>query len=306
MNTGGPRNYLAMKRWTSIADLCAKNAAPHPVALVGAPVKLGSVTPGACDLAPGVIRAAMKRTGVYDVETGREISTAINDVGDLDVARCTPADCFEPVRNGVRALTDDHGLTIMLGGNNAITRPGVHGLGDLANVGLVTLDAHFDMRDTSDGLGNGNPVQALLDDGMAGANIAQIGLAPFANARYMHDAARAAGNTLYTMADVRRRGVSEILAEALDTLSRRCERIYVDFDIDVIERGLAPGAPGARPGGMSTVEFFDAARIAGAHKKVAAVDLAEFDPSLDVSDITALIGARWVAELLAGFETRNG
>ena len=33
------------------------------------------------------------------------------------------------------------------------------------------------MRDTHEGLGNGNPVRALLEDGLPGANIAQIGLA---------------------------------------------------------------------------------------------------------------------------------
>ncbi len=285
--------------------LCERDAA-GPVALLGAPVKLGSVTPGACDLAPGAIRDAMKRTGTYDVETGQEIDIVVHDVGDLDVASLSPAGCFDPVRDGVRALAKKSDLTVLLGGNNAITRPGVHALGDLDAVGLITLDAHFDMRDTGEGLTNGNPVQALLDDGMPGANITQIGLAPFANARYMHDAARAAGNTTYTMADIRGRGIADVVAEALRALSARCDRIYVDFDIDVIERGLAPGAPGARPGGVTTAEFFTTARLAGAHEKVVAVDLAEFDPSLDVSDITALVAARWVAELLIGFASRTG
>ncbi len=288
-----------------MAGLLRRGAVACPVSLVGAPVKLGSVTPGACDRAPNVVRAAMKRMGTYDVETGQEIDVPIRDASDLDVAALSPAAAFEPVREAVRAMAETSDLAIVLGGNNAITRPGVHGLGDLSAVGLITLDAHFDMRDTSEGLTNGNPVQALLDDGMPGANIAQIGLAPFANAQYMHDAARAAGNAIYTMADVRRRGIADILNKELDALTARCDRIYVDFDIDVIERGLAPGAPGARPGGLTTLEFFTAARIAGAHPKVAAVDLAEFDPSLDVSDVTALVAARWVADLLAGFTARK-
>ena len=55
----------------------------------------------------------------------------------------------------------------------------------LDEVGLITLDAHLDMRDLADGLGNGNPVRALIDDGLPGANIAQVGLAPFANSRAM-------------------------------------------------------------------------------------------------------------------------
>ena len=302
----GPSESLAMKKWNSIADLLQSGINDAPVSLIGAPVKLGSVTPGACDRAPDVLRRALKRMGVYDLETGVEATSLIYDAGDLDVAALSPAECFEPIRNGLEKVVGDSEFTIVVGGNNAVTRPGVHALGDLNKTGLITLDAHFDMRDTSDGLTNGNPVQALLDDGMRGANIAQIGLAPFANAKYMHDAAREAGNKLYTMADVRARGIEAVMAEALAVLSEHCERIYVDFDIDVIERGLAPGAPGARPGGMPTADFFAAARLAGAHRKVVAVDLAEFDPSLDVSDITALVAARWVAELLCGFETRKG
>ena len=41
---------------------------------VGAPLAAGSVTPGACDLAPALLRQTLKRIGRYDVETGRELS----------------------------------------------------------------------------------------------------------------------------------------------------------------------------------------------------------------------------------------
>ncbi len=281
-------------------------AGAEKVALVGAPVAQGSVTPGACDRAPETVRAALRRMGTYDIETGRDLSAGIRDAGDLDVAGLTLSDGFAPIRESLRSLVRSHDLTIMLGGNNAVTRPGVHALdADLSRIGLITLDAHFDMRDTAEGLSNGNPVQALLDDGMPGENIAQIGIAPFANAKYMHDAARAAGNRIYTMADCRRRGVAAVMTESLDLLAERCDALYIDFDIDVIERGLAPGAPGARPGGMTTDAFFRAARIGAAHPKVRAVDLTEFDPALDVSDVTALIAARWVAEILAGYERRE-
>ena len=34
------------------------------------------------------------------------------------------------------------------------------------------------------------------------------------------------------------------------------------------------------------------------------VDLTEFDPSLDVSDISALTAGRWVCEILAGYSGR--
>ncbi len=40
--------------------------------------------------------------------------------------------------------------------------------------------------------------------------------------------------------------------------------------------------------------FFEAARCLGAEPKVRLVDFTEFDPRLDVSDITALTAGRWV------------
>jgi formiminoglutamase len=55
---------------------------------------------------------------------------------------------------------------------------------------------------------------------------------------------------------------------------------------------------------MAADDFFAAARLLGAHPKVRLVDLTEFDPSLDVAEITAFTAGRWVAEILAGFSAR--
>ncbi|MFQ5347670.1 MAG: arginase family protein, partial [Rhodothalassiaceae bacterium] len=116
--------------------------------------------------------------------------------------------------------------------------------------------------------------------------------------------AQEAGITIHTMADVRRDGLLPLVERELARLAQLAEAIYVDFDIDVIARNEAPGAPGARAGGITVADFFAAARRIAMHPKVRAVDLTEFDPSLDVSDMTALVAARWFAEILAGFATR--
>ena len=82
------------------------------------------------------------------------------------------------------------------------------------------------------------------------------------------------------------------------------DAIVLDCDIDVIDRAQMPGAPGARPGGMHVSDFFAAVRrIAGDHR-VRIIDLTEWDPSLDATDLSALTAARWVAECVAGFENR--
>lgn len=293
------------RSWFSAADLLTQDSSA-PVALLGAPLGLGSITPGKCDLAPATLRAAMKRMSVYDLETETDLSALrVFDAGNVDVEQTLPAGALAPIVSRMRPLLDAHKLTMLIGGNNAITRPAVHALDPtLQRVGLLTLDAHFDLRDTDCGLTNGNPIQALLEDGMPGAHIAQIGLLPFANTKKAHEKAKAAGIYVATAAACRAQGLAATAENALARLSAKCDMIHVDFDIDVVERHAMPGAPGARPGGLAVQDFFDATRLICAHPKVKSVDLTEFDPSLDVAAISALTAARWACEVLAGYLKR--
>ena len=293
-----------MAGWPNLSDLLSSEHKDASVALLGVPIATGSVTPGRCDLAPQVLRNTLRRIGRYDVETGRELGTRIADRGDVAVADLSIEEATPGTIEAIAASAGAHALTLLIGGNNAVTRPAVLALGaDLRNVGLVTLDAHFDMRDLDQGLGNGNPVRALLQDGLPGSNIAQVGLASFANSRAMHQDAAEAGNLLITIGDVRRDGISHAIDRALDHLSH-CNVIAVDCDIDVIDRSQFPAAPGARPGGMRVEDFFCAVRRLASDPRVRIIDLVEWDPPLDATDLSALTAARWVAECLAGYEMR--
>jgi formiminoglutamase len=288
--------------WHSMADLIGD----HPdasVAIVGAPLNERSLTPGRCDLAPAALRAVLPRFSVYDVETGLDLSgLRIHDAGDVTLKALSPTDAFEPVRDAVKAQSH-RALTVLVGGNNAVTRPGVHALG-IQRTAVLTLDAHFDLRDTDQGLTNGNPIQALLEDGLDGRRISQIGLAAFANTRRAHDKAKAAGISVRMARECRERGLAVVVAEELERLAGLVDMIFVDFDIDVIDRSQWPASPGARPGGVSVTDFFDAARVIGAHPKVKAVDLTEYDPSLEVGNLGSLTVGRWFCELMAGFVSR--
>ncbi|MEO7240201.1 MAG: arginase family protein [Sphingomicrobium sp.] len=293
-----------MSGWPNLSELIVAADGDAPVGLVGAPLAAGSVTPGACDQAPALLRATLKRIGRYDVETQRELAVQVADRGDVALAGLSIEEATGPIRDAVAASAAAHALTLLVGGNNAITRPAVLGLGgDIAKVGLITLDAHFDMRDTGAGLSNGNPVRALIEDGLPGANIAQVGLASFANSMGMHRDAIAAGNLVVTIGEVRDHGIQRAIDRALEHVSQ-CDALVVDCDIDVIDRAQLPGAPGARPGGMAAIDFFWAVRRLAADNAVRVIDLTEWDPALDSSDLSALTAARWLAECLAGFELR--
>jgi formiminoglutamase len=291
--------------WPNISDLMVAAGEAAPIGLLGVPLAAGSVTAGRCDLAPGMLRGVLRRIGRYDVESQRELASRIADQGDVAIEGMTIEQATGPVRAAVAASVAAHALTLVIGGNNAVTRPAVLGLGlALEEVGLVTLDAHFDMRSTAEGLGNGNPVRALIEDGLPGRNIAQVGLASFANSGTMHRDALAAGNLVVTVEEARREGIASAIERALAHVAH-CRAIVVDCDIDVIDRSQFPGAPGARPGGMAIGDFFAAVRMLAAEPKVRVIDLTEWDPPLDPSDLSALTAGRWLAEVLAGSETRR-
>jgi arginase family enzyme len=291
--------------WPRAKAWLAGDHHPEPVArlaVMGVPLHLGSITETRADIAPAAVREALTGFSVWDGE-GDLRRVAVRDLGDLGLADSSPEDAVSPVMEAMAGAEAD--AVVLLGGDNSITRPGVHGL-DLPfdRVGLLTLDAHFDLRDTAAGMLNGNPVRARLEDGLPGENIAQVGIQPFANSPEYAAVARDAGIAVVPAEEVRARGIEAAVAEALARLEERAEAIYVDLDVDVLDRAFAPACPGARPGGLTPSDLNAAARLAGAHPKVRAVDLVEVDPTEDVAAVTVLATAAALLSFAAGLATR--
>ena len=82
-----------------------------------------------------------------------------------------------------------------------------------AATGLITIDAHFDLRD---GVSNGSPVRRLVEDGLDPRRIVQLGIADFANSVAYAQRAADWGITVVTLDDVRRRGADDVAAQALE------------------------------------------------------------------------------------------
>src|SRR6478736_5244240 len=118
-----------MNAWPNLSDLLITDDSAVPIGLVGAPLAAGSVTPGHCEEAPARLRKALKRIGRYDVEIGRSIFTPVRDRGDVMLDAMTIEEASDPIREAVAASVADHALTLLVGGNNAVTRPGVLGMG---------------------------------------------------------------------------------------------------------------------------------------------------------------------------------
>jgi formiminoglutamase len=268
--------------------------------MLGAPVALGSPSCGRYDLAPQAIRAALDRYSTYDVEFGRDLrALAVHDCGDLKIAGLRPEQAAGPIREAVSKAVKHSAAVAILGGDNSITYPAA-----TSATGLLTFDAHFDLSAMDNGLTNGNPIRALLADGFPGGQIVQVGIQSFANSRAYADVARQAGITFITLEQVRLRGIENVTAEALTQLSNSADFIYVDFDLDVLDRAFAPAASGSRPGGLAPWELRRAARICGLHPRVRAIDLVEIDPTRDVADATALAAAACFLSFTSGLHQR--
>ena len=288
--------------WQRANTLFKPNLKQADIALLGFPVHKSSITPNSCHLAPKAIRSALARYSTYSASTDVDLrDLKITDLGDVTGADSNNGK--KVIAKKVNGLLDKYGLLIALGGDNSITYTVASGLfGDLSRVGLITLDAHHDLRD---GNTNGSPVWRLIQAGLPGKNIVQIGISDFANSKEYSKRAKEAGIFVITRAQLRDKSIADAMKQAFAHLGRNVDHIYVDLDVDVCDRSVAPASPAATPGGISADELRQAAFLAGANYKVRAVDITEIDPKRDSKDErTVRLAALLVLEIAAGYKTR--
>jgi len=288
--------------WQRANTLFKPNLKQADIALLGFPVHKSSITPNSCHLAPKAIRSALARYSTFSASNDVDLrDLKITDLGDVTGADSNNGK--KVIAKKVNGLLDKYGLLIALGGDNSITYTVASGLfGDLSKVGLITLDAHHDLRD---GNTNGSPVWRLIQAGLPGKNLVQIGISDFANSKEYSNRAKEAGIFVITRAQLRNKSIADAMKQAFAHLGRNVDHIYVDLDVDVCDRSVAPASPAATPGGISADELRQAAFLAGANYKVRAVDLTEIDPKRDSKDErTVRLAALLVLEIAAGYKTR--
>ena len=194
----------------------------------------------------------------------------------------------------------DAALVIAVGGDNSLTYSVAQGA---QASGLITIDAHFDLRD---GVSNGSPVRRLVEDGLDPSRIVQLGIADFANSAAYARRAHELGITVVTLDDVRRRGAAEVATHALEIAGADGGAVHVDIDVDVCDRAVAPGCPASVPGGLQAWELRALVRALASDPRVASADIAEVDATADAADLrTVRLAALCVLELLAGLAARR-
>lgn len=288
--------------WPRAGHLLAAGDGACDVAIIGLPAHATSLSPTHAHETPAAVRAALLRYSTWAGDHGVDVADLRwRDAGDVDP---DGADGLRRVGDAIGALLPAARLIVGIGGDNSITYAMGMGLwqGDPSRGGLITVDAHHDLRD---GTSNGSPVRQLVDAGMPGERIVQLGIADFANSRAYADRARDLGITVISRSELARRGVDDAMAEALDIAGRAPGGVHVDLDVDVCDRSVAPGCPASVPGGLSAHELRRLAFLAGASPLVRAIDIAEVDATVDAADQrTVRLAALLVLEAAAGLLCR--
>jgi formimidoylglutamase len=294
-------------QWPTAADWLRPGADKAPaepeLAVLGIPLSVTSITqPAGAHETPEAIRRRLAVLSTYHSERDVDVGDlAVVDFGDLDV---------QPSNKEIAAATRDvvreAPMAVLLGGDNAVTYAAMLGMAGegIDGWGLVTLDAHHDVRTYEGRPGNGSPVRALIDAGLPGNQVVQVGIAGFSNSvahrRWCDDV----GIDVVTAAEVRFGTIEDVLVEAFDRLALSVDHIYVDLDVDVVDSAFAPACAGARPGGLSPGELLAAAFLAGRNPRVRAVDIVEVDATRDLADRTVDVAALCLLNAAAGLHER--
>jgi formiminoglutamase len=278
---------------------------PYDLTVLGVPAHRTSISATGADATPAAIREALARFSTYawahDVDVADLTAVDAGDVDDPD-----GEEGEERVIARVAELIPKTRLLVALGGDNSITHSVARGVwaDRVGSAGLITLDAHHDLRD---GISNGSPVRRLVEAGLAGKYVVQIGIADFSNSREYAARARDWGITVVTRDALRRRPIVDVVLEALAIAGGGGGPVHVDLDVDVCDRSVVPACPAAAPGGITADELRQVAFLAGRSPRVSSLDITEIDATADAPDgRTVRLGALLVLEAACGLAGRAG
>jgi arginase len=292
----------------------------NKLSMIGVAIDLGAGTPGV-SLGPAAIRYAgiherMTNIG-YDaqdegdiVAIKQEVSTSANThLKNLDeVARVNSLLC-ERVDSVMRAGR----FPLVLGGDHSIAIGTIAGvLQHVEKLGVIWFDAHGDINteETSpSGNIHGMPVAVSLGHGhdlltkiggadkkISSENIVFIGCRDLdAGERKM---LKEFGIKVFTMHEVDRLGMTEVMNQAIEIASNGTDGIHVSFDMDSMDPVYAEGTGTRVPGGLTYRESHLALEMIAETEKVVSAEFVEVNPIIDNKNQTAKTAVALIGSLM--------
>ncbi|MFJ9712722.1 formimidoylglutamase [Streptomyces sp. NPDC101234] len=288
-------------RWHHVVSSDADHAEPCDVAFVGfrsdEGVRRNKGRQGAAN-GPRALRGAL---------ASMALPTPLQalDVGDIEVRDGNLEAGHQRLGQVITSLVDRGHPVVVLGGGHEVAYGSYLGLADSSalreggRLGVLNLDAHFDLRDDAQP-SSGTPFLQMAQDEEQGErqlNYWVLGVSQPSNTQRLFHTADKLGvhylpDTQCGLLDLPR--VERFIGEFIDS----CDVVHLSIDLDVLPAAVAPGvsAPAAYGVPMEVVEHVCATIAASG--KLAVCDVAELNPDLDVDHRTARAGARLIHRIL--------
>ena len=285
--------------WPDLDDF----AGDVDAALVGIGTHATSISPTQAHTTPAAVREALSLFSPHAYGTAPVANLVIGDAGDAAEPDADEAGAAALVESASRRAC----LVIVLGGDNAATVPAAVGAWEAGGIapeaaGVITLDAHHDLRD---GVSNGSPIERLIGAGLDPSRVVQVGIQDFANSAQYADRAAEHGVTVISRAECESEGMRAVAARALEIAGAGGGAVHVDIDVDACDRSVVPACPAAVPGGLSAWQLREFVRAVCADDRVRSIDFTEVDAAADTEDgRTVRLVALGVLEALAGLAER--
>ncbi|WP_136612108.1 formimidoylglutamase [Sinomonas albida] len=250
--------------------------------------------------APAAVRAALGPLAFHlerDVFDAGDVAVSLGSdevPGDLEGGQ-------ERCGEVVSALIDAGALTVTLGGGHETAFASYLGVVDAESasgrrVGVLNLDAHFDLRDEARP-SSGTPfLQMARAEAAAGRTLeyAVVGISRPNNTLALFRRADELG-VRYLLDEYASRETAEAFVE--DFLAG-LDAVYLTIDLDVLPAAVAPGVSAPAAFGVPLEVIVAVVRRVVASGKLVHADLAELNPRYDVDGRTARVAARLVDTIL--------
>ncbi len=289
------------------------------VRIIGVPLDYGADRRGV-DMGPSAIRYA----GLH--EKLRQAGHHVTDLGNLPVpvpesreASQTNLKYVDEIVKVSRVLAhtvekalEEQTYPIVLGGDHSIAIGTISGLlRHYKNLGVLWFDAHGDYNtDETSPSGNvhGMPVATAVGLGHEALkapfhghfvdphNIVYVGVRTLDASEA--EALRHSGTTVFSMHEIDRYGMREVMARAMDIVSKGTDGVHLSFDIDAVDPLFAPGSGTPYSGGLTEREAHLALELLAESNIVSSMEMVEVNPILDEHNRTGQLAANLIASAL--------
>ena len=296
--------FTGISSFSSTPIVVDLNELQADIAVYGMPFDLGTQYRSGARFGPRGIREGSRLCSVspktaYDHEEDEHYfgpDWTIVDCGDADMVHGDLEQCFDSIRDMVRAITAKGAIPAGMGGDHSVTIAALEGLADQGPFTVIQFDAHLDFVDDRHGQknGQGSPMRRAAE--MSHVNgMAQLGIRGTGSSGYQDFVdAKDYGSVILSVQQIREIGIEETLKRIPQD-----DNYYVTIDIDGMDAPLCPGTGTPSPGGFYYNETRALLKGIAAKGAIIGFDMVEVAPVYDHSEITTQLAARMMVDVMA-------